>query len=720
MATLVLTTVGSAIGGPIGGAIGSVIGGLLDRALFAPPRRDGPRLTELAVQTSSYGTQIAKLFGTIRVAGTVIWSTDLVETRSNGGGKGARTNDYSYSASFAVLLSARPIVGVGRIWAEGKLLRGAAGDWKSATGFRLHTGGEDQRVDPLIGSAEGAAAPAHRGCAYAVFEGMQLAEFGNRIPSLSFEVIADAAPVRASAIARALAAEVAGEVALAIDGFAAGGGSVAAVLDTLAVASGAWWAPRGAGLAMCDAAGDVLAIEDAGVAAAGGEARRGRAIAALETVPRTVHVAHYDPARDYQAGVQRAARPGAGEIEQRIEVPAVLAASTAKGIAASVLARAEAGRTRRRVSAGFDAMAVAPGGCVSIPGEAGVWRVTGITLEAMVTRLDLVPVARAPVLVPSAVSGRMLPTRDAEIGTTIVHAFELPVLDGSLATAPRLSIAACGTGAGWRQAALLHSVDEGASWIADGATAAEATIGRVETPAGAAPATLIDQLGAFVVVLARADMMLGDADAAAIDRGANLALIGDELVQFAAALPIGRGRWRLSGLRRGCGATEAAIGTQAVGDRFVLIEAAALRTIDLPIASLGARVRVLASGVGDGEPAAAVATIAGASILPPSPIRLTAESGADGALTVRWLRRSRLGWGWIEGAEVPLGEERERYRVTIAGAGDERVVEVDEPWLRIEPAARPAGPLTVSVRQRGTWGLSPAATIEILAGERHE
>ena len=55
--------------------------------------------------------------------------------------------------------------------------------------------------------------------------------------------------------------------------------------------------------------------------------------------------------------------------------------------------------------------------------------------------------------------------------------------------------------------------------------------------------------------------------------------------------------------------------------------------------------------------------------------------------------------------------------MAIAAAGGERVVEVDEPWLRIEPAARPVGPLTLSVRQRGTWGLSPPATIEILAGE---
>ena len=79
MATLVLTAVGSAIGGPIGGAIGAALGQKIDGALFAPAAREGSRLKELAVQTSSYGTQIPAIFGAMRVAGTVIWATDLIE-----------------------------------------------------------------------------------------------------------------------------------------------------------------------------------------------------------------------------------------------------------------------------------------------------------------------------------------------------------------------------------------------------------------------------------------------------------------------------------------------------------------------------------------------------------------------------------------------------------------------------------------------------------------
>ena len=205
MATLVLTTVGTLVGGPVGGAIGAVLGQAIDQRLFAPKPRQGPRLGDLSVQTSSYGSAIPKIFGTMRVAGTMIWSSDLIERRATrGGGKGQPgTVEYSYAASFAVALSGRPVLEVRRIWADGKLLRGSAGDWKAKTGFRLYRGSEDQAPDPLIASAEGLGqAPAFQGIAYVVFEELDLTDFGNRIPSLTFELVADDGPVTVGATRR--------------------------------------------------------------------------------------------------------------------------------------------------------------------------------------------------------------------------------------------------------------------------------------------------------------------------------------------------------------------------------------------------------------------------------------------------------------------------------------------------------------------------------------
>ena len=714
MATLVLTAVGTAVGGPIGGAIGALIGQSVDHALFAPKRREGPRLVELAVQTSSYGAQIPKLFGTIRVAGTVIWATDLIESRATSrSGKGQPSvATYSYAASFAVLLSARAVLGVGRIWAEGKLLRGAAGDFKTATGFRLHLGGEDQAVDPLIASAEGAS-PAYRGCAYAVFEMLQLADFGNRIPSLTFEVIADEGVVLVSTIANALAGEVSGAASLAVGGFAASGGSVRAVLEMLGQAGGAWFAPSGAGLVMRDVAGTSVAVADEGFAVSGKGVRRARAVAAIETVPRTVTVGYYDAARDYQAGVQRARRPGAGVRDVSVEVPAVLAAGAAKTVAEAMLARAEAGRVRRTVAAGFGAMAIAPGACVTVAGEGGVWRVADVGIEGMVTTLGLVPLVAAS-LPATATSGRVSGAVDAVVGATILRAFEGPGLEETPLRALRMTVVAAGSGAAWRQAALLYSVDDGVSWVAAGATAAPAVLGTIAVVASGAPATLVDRRGVFEIILAHADMELGDADAAALDRGANLALLGDELVQFGRAEPLGDARWRLSGLLRGRRGSEAAAGTQAVGDRFVLIEAEAARAFDLPVSVLGREVRVMASGVGDATPVETRCVLRGASVVPPSPVHLGWRGAADGGATVGWTRRSRAGWRWIDGVDAPLAEESETYRVTLTTGTSVRDIDVAVPWIVLSAAER-SGPVGVAVRQRGVFGESLAAELIVPA-----
>lgn len=708
MATLVLTAVGTALGGPVGGALGALAGRAVDATILKPKLREGPRLTELKVQTSSYGTAIPRLFGTMRVAGTVIWSTDLIEQRSvSRGGKGQPgVAQYSYTASFAVLLSARPILSVGRVWADGQLVRGAAGDWKVATGFRVHPGGEDQAADPLIAAAEGVGlTPAHRGQAYAVFENLALESFGNRLPSLTFEVVADTGPVGVGAIAGALADEVSGSVALAVDGFAASGGSVAAVLETLAGASGAWFAPIGGGLTMRDHALPVMAVaEQRGRSG-------GREVAAADGVPAVVTVSHYDPARDWQAGLQRARRPqGSSEPAGptlALEVPAAISAGVAKGIAAAALLRAEGARVRRTVPARLDALALVPGDVVTIMGETGRWRVEAVTLEGMATTLTLTPLT-APITVATASAGRVMAQPDLAVGATLLVAAELPALDDALPTQPRIAVVAAGAGAGWRAAPLLLSVDGGASWAEVGATAAPGVVGTVEAPLPAGSAVLVDRARSLTVLLARADMMLAGADAVGLDRGANLALIGDELIQFGRAEPLGGGRWRLRELWRGRRGTATAAG--AAGDRFALLTADSARLIDLPLASLGGSVRLMAAGVGDGTgPAVTAVPVTGASILPPAPVQLRWTAAEGGGARVRWVRRSRAGWRWLDRVDAPLGEEREQYRVGIGS----REVLIDTAAVLVTATERAAGPVPVTVRQRGTFGDSAGATIMV-------
>ncbi|HEV2816070.1 MAG TPA: phage tail protein [Allosphingosinicella sp.] len=716
MATLILTAVGSAIGGPIGGAIGAIAGQYVDQnILFAPKPRHGPRLGDLAVQTSSYGAMIPRIFGTMRVAGTMIWATDLAEHRAaSGGGKGRpRTINYSYSASFAVALSARPILGVGRIWADGKLLRGAAGDFKSATGFRLYIGDEDQPADPLIAAAEGiGTAPAFRGLAYAMFEDFQLEDYGNRIPSLTFEVEADPGAVAIGAIAEVLApGAVAAGPTPALAGYAASGDSVRSAIEALADVVPLSLADDGQLLRLAAAGDDAAAL-----AAADEHGRRELTRRGAGSLPDEVSLTYYEVGRDYQAGLQRATRGAGGGIADRRALPAALTAEGAKALAEFRLAAAWAGRVGLRLSLSWRGCAIRPGDRVTLAGEAGLWKVARFTLGPMRVDLELVRLSKDGLPDPVAASaGEPVSQADLPHGPTLVHLLDLPLGDGP-GNKPLLFVAAAGSEAGWRRAVLSASYDGGGSWQAAGATAAPAAIGVADSALPPAGSALFDTVSALEVELANAAMWLEARSDEALAAGANLALVGGELIQFGAAEPLGANRFRLSRLLRGRRGTEWAAAGHEAGERFVLLDAESLAVLEAPAGSLGGTASLLAAGIGDlPDAAAASAAIEGAALQPPSPVHLNAEETPDGDLLIAWVRRSRQGWAWPGGSDTPLGEERELYRLEIAGAGFARTAAPAEPHYLYSAAERledgGAGPIQIEVAQIGTFAPSRPARL---------
>ncbi|MBM3617730.1 MAG: hypothetical protein FJX23_04215 [Alphaproteobacteria bacterium] len=206
MASIVLGTIGTAIGGAVGGPLGAslgsglgrVLGASVDASLFGGGSLspvEGARLSDLIVQTSTYGRMIPIVYGTARIAGNIIWSRPIKETattttHSSGGGKGGggggvsqTATSYSYSVTLAIAICEGPIDSVQRVWADALQLDLSKGN------YRIHKGTEDQLPDSIITAFEGAGkVPAYRGMAYVVIEDFPLGEFGNRIPNFTFEI----------------------------------------------------------------------------------------------------------------------------------------------------------------------------------------------------------------------------------------------------------------------------------------------------------------------------------------------------------------------------------------------------------------------------------------------------------------------------------------------------------------------------------------------------
>ncbi len=720
MATIVLGAVGALVGGPIGAVIGAAAGQAIDASLFAPAPRQGPRLGDLALQTSSYGSAIPKLFGTLRVAGTVIWSTDLIERRSSsGGGKGRpKTIGYSYSASFAVALSGRPIRGVKRIWADGKLLRGAAGDFKTPTQFRLYPGTEDQALDPLIAAAEGLGeSPAYRGIAYAMFEELELADFGNRIPSLTFEVEADAGAVAIGAIAEELSdhAVVQGDTPF-VGGYAASGASVRAAIETLSDIVPLSLIDDGRQLVMTKA--EIPAINIGRNELGAGQTKTEFARRPSSSVAGEVTITYYEPVRDYQAGLQRATHGGVTLRTDRRAVPEAIDAHSAKTFAENRLAALLAGRVHGQIGLGWRRAAIRPGAIIRIEAEPGLWRVERWTLNRSVVELQLVREASG-LPVAGSDPGRPVAQPDVRHGPTTVRLLDLPLYRDDAPERSQLMVAAAGVETSWRRAQLLVSYDGGVSWIDAGSTAAPATMGTVIEALSAAGAALYDDRSSIEIELLNDEMWLEGRTDEALVGGANLALVGHELIQFGRVEAIAARRFRLSHLLRGRMGTEWAAADHPEGETFVLIESDALAVIEQPSGTVDGEVNLLAVGIDDGEGVAVSLQLSGAALRPPSPVHLQFERQANGDVVLRWVRRSRRGWTWLSGADTPLAEEREAYRLEIVGNAFERAVELGSTQylytLAEQLADDASGAVEVRVVQLGTHGPSrtTALTFEI-------
>jgi hypothetical protein len=197
------------------------------------------KLNDVRVSSASYGRGIPQVWGTMRVTGNMFWATDFREEKKyitskgkeKSGGKGEKKGKkgkaepvYTYYANFAMGLCQGPMDDVIRIWADNNLIynklnpddpdivgpgfsrrddensgkRGQkqAGGKKGRGGasgrfaWRFYPGDDMQLPDPFMEQREGAGTvPAYRDLCYLIFIDFALEDFGNRIPTITAEVV---------------------------------------------------------------------------------------------------------------------------------------------------------------------------------------------------------------------------------------------------------------------------------------------------------------------------------------------------------------------------------------------------------------------------------------------------------------------------------------------------------------------------------------------------
>ena len=664
MATLILSAVGSAIGGPVGSAIGALVGRVVDNSMIGRTRREGPRLTELAVTTSSYGQPIPRVFGTMRLPGSIVWATDLKESSETSGGKGQpKITTYSYAISFAVALSSRSIAGIGRVWADGVLLRGAAGDLKVGGTMRLYRGLGDEACDPLIAAALGSRASAFRGLAYAVFEDLELASFGNRIPALSFEVKAGDGALDIVDLLDGLRLAPGASVPLdGLTGFADEGGTRTALLDHVEGVFPFIATASAQGLALAPAPDVAMSVLPPAIVGRADGDERVTPVATRRPADPDAPAAlrYYEPARDYQPSVQRA--PGIGADGATIEFAGVFAASEARSRIAELRLRALGSRDVLSYRIAEPTVDCAPGRAVTREGDGRSWLVRSSEWHSGGVDLVLQRTVVARSSDSEADAGVASVPIDALPGALRLRYFEMPWDGAGAGNVPQRYAAVSLSGT--RASVALSGVENDALVPLGVSSRGMAVQGNSLVALAPSPGVVFEPDATLEIALSSGQAELQSVDETALLNGANRLLIGGEILQFRFAEPLGDADWRLTGLLRGRGGTEhlAAAGHPA-GSPVVILDQQLL-----PISADRYDEICAESGLAGSAPVYAQLESEGVTLRPLAPVHPSHSLNAAGDPRWRWVRRARGSWRWLDGVDVPLVEEREAYRIGLGPA----------------------------------------------------
>jgi hypothetical protein len=220
--------------------------------------------------------------------------------------------------------------------------------------------------------------------------------------------------------------------------------------------------------------------------------------------------------------------------------------------------------------------------------------------------------------------------------------------------------------AAWGGAKLYASHDGGANYIFLIDLVNEATMGYTANALGNfLSGNIVDEINHISVNLLQGE--LASVTLEQMLNGGNLAIVGDEIIQFRSATLESNGSYTLRGLMRGRRGSEYAMATHAGGERFILVDHTNLYRVPHPIEYTG--IEKLYKAVGDGKTLAGTTAVEFTNSLtglkPYAPAHLGGGRDASGNLTLNWIRRTRIDGGWRDGVDVALGEDSEEYEVEI-------------------------------------------------------
>jgi hypothetical protein len=232
---------------------------------------------------------------------------------------------------------------------------------------------------------------------------------------------------------------------------------------------------------------------------------------------------------------------------------------------------------------------------------------------------------------------------------------------------------------------------------------------------------LLDTAGVLDVQLLHSGMDIAAGNGSPLTGGAGICWLEGEFLRFGSAQSLGNGLYRITAMQRGCYGSDAAIGSHVAGDCFVLLQSQSGRLIDEITLAIGTTISLEALGLADSEPETGSVIIEGRAITPLPPVHSKAVRLTDGSIKAEWIRRARIDFGWLDGVDQPLIEDKEQYAVSLSTDGrllGEWTTSVPEFNLPATEMAAfqllDSAPLALAIRHVGRYAQSQSIMLTLI------
>jgi hypothetical protein len=297
------------------------------------------------------------------------------------------------------------------------------------------------------------------------------------------------------------------------------------------------------------------------------------------------------------------------------------------------------------------------------------------------------------------------------------YVFNVPLLEDSDAPAAGSTILYYGAGAhraGWTSGAVLESSD-GTTYDQVGTLGSSVVWGTAANALGDTTAKFsLDVVNTVTIALGFASETLSSITDDQLTAWGNMAILGQEVIQFRDVTVNGDGTVTLSALLRGRRGTDWATDTHSIGDTFVLVDPTTMSGIATPASEIGTAEywELVSSGLNAESVAPYAYRNLGYPLMPYAPLNHT-RATSGGNLVVGWSRRTRLSGEMTDGTGVvPLMEDFEQYDAYVLAAPfDPYVFNAGTPSTFVRAYTGLTSPtFTYAAADMATDGFNPATS----------